>query len=53
MRKYLLLLLPVLIFACNKKGDAPTAEKAYAMLERVAEQNALGNKPATPHAAGS
>ena len=46
MRKYLLLLLPLLIFACNKKGDEPTAEKAYAMLERVAEQNALGNKPA-------
>lgn len=46
MRKYLLLLLPLLIFACNKRGDAPTAEKAYAMLERVAEQNALGNKPA-------
>lgn len=46
MRKYLLLLLPLLMFACNKKGDEPTAEKAYAMLERVAEQNALGNKPA-------
>lgn len=46
MRKYLLLLLVLLTLACNKKGDAPTAEKAYAMLERVAEQNALGNKPA-------
>lgn len=46
MRKYLLLLLVLLTLACNKKGDEPTAEKAYAMLERVAEQNALGNKPA-------
>ena len=46
MRKYLLLLLVLLTLACNKRGDAPTAEKAYAMLERVAEQNALGNKPA-------
>ena len=46
MRKYLLLLLVLLMFACNKRGDEPTAEKAYAMLERVAEQNALGNKPA-------
>ena len=46
MRKYLLLLLVLLTLACNKKDDEPTAEKAYAMLERVAEQNALGNKPA-------
>ena len=46
MRKYLLLLLALLTLACNKRGDEPTAEKAYAMLERVAEQNALGNKPA-------
>lgn len=46
MRKYLLLLLVLLTLACNKKGDEPTAEKSYAMLERVAEQNALGNKPA-------
>jgi two-component system NarL family sensor kinase len=46
MRKYLLLLLVLLTLACNKRGDEPTAEKAYAMLERVAEQNALGNKPA-------
>lgn len=46
MRKYLLLLLVLLTLACNKRGDAPRAEKAYAMLERVAEQNALGNKPA-------
>ena len=44
MRKYLLLLLALLTLACNKRGDEPTAEKAYAMLERVAEQNALGNK---------
>lgn len=46
MRKYLLLLLALITLACNKRGDEPTAEKAYAMLERVAEQNALGNKPA-------
>ena len=46
MRKYLLLLLALLTLVCNKRGDEPTAEKAYAMLERVAEQNALGNKPA-------
>lgn len=46
MRKYLLLLFALLTLACNKRGDEPTAEKAYAMLERVAEQNALGNKPA-------
>lgn len=45
MRKYLLLLLALITLACNKRGDEPTAEKAYAMLERVAEQNALGNKP--------
>ena len=46
MRKYLILLLALITLACNKRGDEPTAEKAYAMLERVAEQNALGNKPA-------
>lgn len=46
MRKYLLLLLALITLACNKRGDEPTAEKAYAMLERVAEQNALGNKSA-------
>ena len=46
MRKYLLLLLALITLACNKRDDEPTAEKAYAMLERVAEQNALGNKPA-------
>lgn len=46
MRKSLLLLLAFITLACNKQGDEPTAEKAYAMLERVAEQNALGNKPA-------
>ena len=46
MRKYLILLLAIITLACNKRGDEPTAEKAYAMLERVAEQNALGNKPA-------
>ena len=46
MRKYLLLLLALITLACNRRGDEPTAEKAYAMLERVAEQNALGNKPA-------
>ena len=44
MRKYLLLLLALITLACNKRGDEPTAEKAYAMLECVAEQNALGNK---------
>lgn len=44
MRKYLLLLLALITLACNKRDDEPTAEKAYAMLERVAEQNALGNK---------
>lgn len=46
MRKYLILLLALITLACNKRGDEPTAEEAYAMLERVAEQNALGNKPA-------
>ena len=46
MRKYLLLLLPLLVFACNGGSDKTASDKAYAMLERVAELNAGGNKPA-------
>ena len=46
MRKYLLLLLPLLVFACNGGSDKTASDKAYAMLERVAELNASGNKPA-------
>ena len=46
MRKYLLLLLPLLVFACNGGSDKTVSDKAYAMLERVAELNAGGNKPA-------
>ena len=36
----------MLVFACNGGSDKTASDKAYAMLERVAELNAGGNKPA-------
>lgn len=46
MRKYLILLLPLLMLACGKGGDKTAPDKAYAMLGQVAEMNMGGDKQA-------
>lgn len=46
MRKYLILLLPLLMLACGKDGDKTAPDKAYAMLGQVAEMNMGGDKQA-------
>lgn len=45
MRKLLPLLLALLMLACNRTEHNSASDPAYAMLERVAELNARGDKP--------
>lgn len=44
MRKILLLLLALLMLACNRTKHNSASDHAYSMLERVAELNAGGDK---------
>ena len=45
MRRLLPLLLALLMLACNRTEHNSASDPAYAMLERVAELNAGGDKP--------
>ena len=44
MKKILLLLLALLMLACNRTKHNSASDHAYSMLERVAELNAEGDK---------